>query len=301
MIDRSLRNGLTGGSPLFLLEAHDGLSAKIAEAAGFRAIWASGLAISSAHGVRDANELSWSQVVDAVDVITDSVAVPVLVDGDTGHGDHNVARRFTRQLSQRGAAGVCLEDKRYPKLNSFANGPQLLDDIEHFANVIAACREGQRSDDFVLVARTEALIAGCSVEEALERSERYREAGADAVMIHWRGSSADPILSFARTWQRRSPVLVSPTTYYKTPTAKLVDAGVDGVIWGNHLLRAAVRAMRETAAEILAENSVATVEESIASIDELFSLLDYAALARQQARYGVREPASRPMPGTPRS
>ena len=109
-----LRELIASPTLTFIIEAHNGLSAHIAEEAGFEAIWASGLAIAASLGVRDCNEASWTQIIDVVEFMADAASVPILVDGDTGHGNFNNARRFVRKLEERGAAGVCLEDKTFP-------------------------------------------------------------------------------------------------------------------------------------------------------------------------------------------
>src|SRR5215212_10022590 len=106
----------------FIMEAHNGLSAKIVEEAGFSAIWGSGLSISAALGVRDSNEASWTQVLEMLEFMSDSTHIPILVDGDTGYGNFNNVRRLIAKLEQRGIAGVCLEDKLFPKTNSFLHG-----------------------------------------------------------------------------------------------------------------------------------------------------------------------------------
>ena len=106
----------------FLIEAHNGLSAKIAEEAGFEAIWASGLSISTSLGVRDCNEASWTQVLEILEFMSDGTRIPILLDGDTGYGNFNNMRRLVHKLEQRGVAGVCIEDKIFPKQNSFVRG-----------------------------------------------------------------------------------------------------------------------------------------------------------------------------------
>jgi len=165
----------------FLLEAHNGLSARIVREAGFKGIWASGLAISAQFGVRDNNEVSWTQVVDMLEFMVDASDLPILLDGDTGYGNFNNLRRLVRKLEQRGVAGVCIEDKQFPKTNSFLNGArQPLADIDEFAGKIAAGKDTQRDADFCIVARVEALIAGWGMEEALRRAEAYRRAAACA-------------------------------------------------------------------------------------------------------------------------
>lgn len=99
----------------FLIEAHNGLSARIVEQSGFKGIWASGLALSVSMGVRDNNEVSWTQILDNAEFMSDSTSVPMLLDGDTGYGTFNNFRRLVRKLEQRDIAGVCIEDKLFPK------------------------------------------------------------------------------------------------------------------------------------------------------------------------------------------
>ncbi|NNK99910.1 MAG: phosphoenolpyruvate mutase, partial [Xanthomonadales bacterium] len=158
----------------FILEAHNGLSARIVEEAGFKGIWGSGLALSAQHAVRDNNELSWTQVVEQLAFMTDVTQIPILLDGDTGYGDFNNMRRLVRKLGQIGIAGVCIEDKLFPKTNSFIQGEaQPLEDIPTFCGKIQAGKDSQTDDDFCIVARVEAFIAGWGLDEALKRAEAY--------------------------------------------------------------------------------------------------------------------------------
>ena len=105
-----------------LMEAHNGLTAKIAQEAGFTALWGSGLSISAALGVRDNNEASWTQVLEVLEFMNDATDLPILMDGDTGYGNFNNMRRLVTKLEQRGIAGVAIEDKLFPKTNSFIDG-----------------------------------------------------------------------------------------------------------------------------------------------------------------------------------
>src|ERR671928_369974 len=109
---------LEGPELVFLMEAHDGLSARIAEAEGFEAIWASGFSVSTALGLRDNEEASWSQLLFVVECMIDAVSIPIVVDGDTGHGNFNTARRFLRKAERLGAAGGGFSGKGFPPLNS---------------------------------------------------------------------------------------------------------------------------------------------------------------------------------------
>src|SRR5262249_20347632 len=177
----------------FLMEAHSGLSAKIVEEAGFPGIWASGLSISASLGLRDSNEASWTQVLEVLEFMVESTELPILVDGDTGYGNFNNVRRLVHKLSERRIAGVCIEDKLFPKTNSFIGERQPLADIEEFCGRIKAGKDSQSDDDFVIVARTEALISGHGLEQALLRAEAYHAAGADAILIHSKQKTASEI------------------------------------------------------------------------------------------------------------
>jgi phosphoenolpyruvate phosphomutase len=259
----------------FLMEAHNGLSARIVREAGFRGIWGSGLSISAQFGVRDNNEVSWTQVVDMLEFMADASDLPILLDGDTGYGNFNNMRRLVRKLEQRGIAGVCIEDKRFPKTNSFLNGErQPLADIAEFAGKIAAGKDTQRDPNFSIVARVEALIAGWGMDEALRRAEAYRRAGADAILIHSKLSKPDEILTFAREWAGRLPLVIVPTRYYSTPTEVFRQAGISMVIWANHLVRAATAAMQSVASEIHDHETLVDVEDRVVSVNEIFRLQD---------------------------
>ena len=134
----------------FIMEAHDGISAKIVEESDFKGIWASGLAISTALGVRDNNEASWTQVLEVLEFMSDATTIPILVDGDTGYGNFNNLSRVVRKLCQRGVAGICIEDKLFPKTNSFLGEAQPLADIGEFCGKIKAGKDSQTNDDFSL-------------------------------------------------------------------------------------------------------------------------------------------------------
>jgi len=287
----ALRGLLTEPALSFIMEAHHGLSAKIVEEAGFRGIWASGLTMSAALGVRDNNEASWTQVLEVLEFMSDATSVPILVDGDTGYGNFNNMRRVVQKLCQRGIAGICIEDKLFPKTNSFIGEGQPLADIDEFCGKIKAGKDSQTIEDFCIVARTESLISGRGLSEALRRATAYYDAGADALLIHSKQRTTDEVLAFIAEWGNRCPVVIVPTTYYDTPTEKWRDAGISLVIWANHNLRAAITAMRETSARIMRDESLTGVEPTVASVKEVFEIAGNAELAEAERRYLPSRPA----------
>jgi phosphoenolpyruvate phosphomutase len=270
----------------FILEAHNGLSAKIVEETGFKGIWGSGLAISAAMGVRDNNEASWTQVLDVVEFMSDNTTIPLMLDADTGYGNFNNVRRLVKKLEQRKIAAMCIEDKLFPKTNSFINGEaQELAKIDEFAGKIKAAKDTQEDSDFCVVARIEAFIAGWGLDEALKRAEAYSNAGADALLVHSKKPTADDIFDFMAQWKDTCPVVIVPTMYYNTPVEEFQKCGVSLVIWANHLLRTSVKAMQNTAAQIYKESSIKSVESEIISVKEVFRLQNAAELKEAEKIY----------------
>lgn len=270
----------------FIMEAHNGLSAKIVEETGFKGIWGSGLSISASLGVRDNNEASWTQVLDVLEFMSDATRIPILLDGDTGYGNFNNMRRLVKKLEQRDIAGVCIEDKLFPKTNSFISGEaQPLADIDEFCGKIKAAKDTQSDADFVVVARVEAFIAGWGLQEALRRAEAYRLAGADAVLVHSKKNNPADIEMFMKEWGNRHPVIIVPTKYFTTPTDRFREMGISLVIWANQNIRTAARSMQEVSKRIYNEQSLIHVEDRIASVSEIFRLQNADELKDAETKY----------------
>ncbi len=283
---RQFRNLLQSGELEFICEAHNGLSAKIVEEAGFKGIWGSGLTISAQFGVRDNNEASWTQVLDNLEFMSDATHIPILLDGDTGYGNFNNMQRLIRKLEQRHIAAVCIEDKLFPKTNSFLKGnAQPMADMEEFCGKIKAGKDAQSDDDFCIIARVEAFICGWGLTEALRRAEAYHQAGADGILIHSALAVPDEILAFKLEWGDRCPVVIVPTKYYSTPTDVFRQSGFSMVIWANHLLRSAVTAMQKTAKTLKEQKHLLSIEDRIAPVSEVFRLQGAAELQDAEKRY----------------
>ena len=237
--------------------------------------------------MRDNNEASWTQILDHLEFMVDAVSVPILVDGDTGHGNFNNFRRLVRKLENRGIAAVCIEDKIFPKTNSFLDGTrQPLASISEFSGKLKAGKDVQQDPHFTIIARIEAFIAGWGLDEAMRRAEAYHAAGADGILIHSARSTADEVLAFKTAWGSRCPVVIVPSKYYATPTAVFEDAGFAMVIWANQILRSSIAAMGETARRIHRDRSLMGVEDAIGTpIAEVFRLRCEDELAAQDGLY----------------
>jgi phosphoenolpyruvate phosphomutase len=270
----SLRSVLKGDELVRLVGVHDGLSALLVEKCGLEGVWVSGLAVSASQGVADAGLLTMTEFLAAAMQIRMSCDLPVVADVDSGFGDVNVVQRMVRLYERHGIDAVCIEDKRYPKRNSFSSGNKL-EAPEAFADKIAAAKAAQHDADFMVIARHESFIVGESLEQALRRAELSVAAGADAILIHSKKSSASEIDAFCRTWRMVDdsvPIFAVPTTFHRAEGAELRRIGVSAAIYANQLIRASVRVTRQMLECLVANDSLSEVEDEIAPLDELFEL-----------------------------
>ncbi len=267
-----LRNLFKKKKIIRIAGAHDGLSAKLVEKNGFDGIWASGLEISASYAVPDASILTMDQYLERACEINDATSIPVIADCDTGFGNSNNVIHMVKKYESAGIAAVCIEDKHFPKVNSFIPGRQELAPIAEFVGKIMAAKNAQQRKEFMIIARIEALIAGWGQEEALKRANAYVDAGADAILIHSKLSSSAEIIEFLRLWKNRAPVVVVPTTYPSVAAKELERAGIKVVIYANQGLRASIKAVDEIFKKISTLGSTGPVEKEIASMREVFEL-----------------------------
>ena len=281
------RRTLLGSASIVLAAgAHDALSAKLAEEAGFDAIWASGFGISAVQALPDANILTLTETLEAVRRIVDAVDIPVIADCDNGYGNAINVMRTAAEFERAGAAGICIEDNEFPKRCSFYAGVrrELVPVGEH-ARKIQAATSARRDASFLVIARTEALIAGLGLDEALLRARAYADAGADAVLVHSKSRDFRELQEFSRKWDKAVPLVAVPTTYPEVTVEELEQAGFSLAIFANQALRAAIVAMRDTLREIRREGRASTVESRIAPLEEVYALVGVPELKSNEQRF----------------
>src|SRR4051794_40845816 len=282
---QALRAKLDVRKPAIAMAAHNPLAAKVAANAGFDAIWGSGFELSASYAVPDANILPMGTHLEMMRAIGEVQEAPVIADIDTGFGNAvNVAYAVPRYLAA-GVAAIVMEDKTFPKDSSLrAAGRQELVSVTEFQGKLGAAKSAGRG--VLVVARTEALIAGLGQEEALRRGAAYAEAGADAVLIHSKQKTPDEILSFCRAWSGRGAPLLLPPTHPPVSFPAFPGAGQGApVFFGNHAIRAAVAAMTTTFRRIIAEGGIAGVEREIASVADVFALQGDAHMREIEKTY----------------
>lgn len=242
---------------------YDGMSAKLAERAGFSAVYASGGAISRSCGYPDLGLLSFSEICDRLGQIVDVTDLPVIADADTGYGNALNVHRTMRAYERMGLAAVHLEDQTFPKRCGHLNDKTLVP-IEEMTHKIRVAKDALSDPDFTLIARTDA-IAVEGFDRAIERAEAYAEAGADMLFVE-----APETIEQIETVADRlpQPKLINMFLGGKTPlvpAGRLGELGYRLVIIPSDLQRAAIRAMESTLAAIAEDGDSGRLADSMAT------------------------------------
>ncbi len=272
----ALRAGLTSDKPVLTLGAHDALSARLADKYDFDAVWVSGFGICTmTYAMPDLNLVSMAETLEASVRMDAATSLPVVADCDNGFGGYSNFVRTVTQFERAGIAGICVEDNTFPKRNSLYKGESVreLMPVEEQSRRIRAAKEAQQSNEFVFIARVEALIAGHGTEAAVERANAYADAGADAILIHSRDKTLEEINGFLEAFDRDIPLVAVPTLFPDFTADELSKLGFNMVIYANQAMRAAVSAMEETMATLRDEQRPSAVDGSIAAVDYIFDIV----------------------------
>ena len=273
---KKLRDMIAKGRIVQTMASHSPLSARLAEEAGFDAIWASGFELSALHGLADVSLITMTQHLESTRAIVSTVHQPVVADIDTGFGNAVNVIHCVRHYEQAGVAALVIEDKTFPKFTSLAAGArQELVSIDCFQGKIGAVAATRKDPDLVIIARTEALIAGLGQSEALRRADAYVEAGADMILIHSRQPEPSEVEAFVQSWSRDIPLVIVPTAYPTLNRQRARELGKIGmIIYGNHAVRAAVTGMQKVFARIIKDGGIQEVNKDIVPVEEIFRLQD---------------------------
>jgi phosphoenolpyruvate phosphomutase len=270
-----------------IVGAHDALSAKLIERAGFDGVWASGFAISaSLKCIPDASFIDSSEQLAVERRMAEAINIPIVADCDTGYGNALNVMRTVNDRERAGVAAICIEDNVYPKRCSFYAGVRReLIPIDEHCGKIKAAKAAQTVPDFMIIARTEALIAGWGKEEALKRAEAYAAAGADAVLIHSKSKTFDELKSVCKAFSGRVPLVVVPTIFDQTTAAEMEEAGVKMIIYANQPVRAAIRSMREALEIIKKDTRPGAANDRIVTLPEVYEIVGVPQMEQDEKQF----------------
>ena len=244
--------------------AFDSMSAKLVEINGFDAIWTGSFAISATHALPDASILTMTEFLNVSSNIVESCKIPVIADCDTGFGGPTNVSHTVKKFESAGVSAISIEDKTFPKQNSLLkNGQHKLISEKEFVAKILAAKDAKINKNFMVIARTEALIAELGMNEAVKRANAYEKAGADAILIHSKQNTANEVIEFSELWKGNIPLIVVPTTYPTVSIDELIENNFKMVIYANQTLRASYSAMNNTLKEIINGFTVLNTNNSI--------------------------------------
>ena len=278
-----LRKQLESKSIVKVCGAYDSMSAKLVEFYGFDAVWAGSFAISAIHNVPDASILTMTEFFTAASNMAQACEIPVIADCDTGYGDATNVRYMVKKYENAGIAGICIEDKTFPKQNSLLEKGknQLLAEKDFVAKILSA-NEAKQNKAFVIIARIEALISGMGIEHALKRAYAYEKAGADLILIHSKKITPEEIFEFSDSWKGSTPLVVIPTTYYSVNIDELIKHKIKMVIYANQTLRAAHFALSKLLKQMTSADNMSQFQNQMSSMDDIFKLQDMYAMKSQE-------------------
>ena len=278
-----LRKALGKKSILKVGGAYDALSAKLVETTGFDAIWAGSFAISATHALPDASILTMTEFLRVAENMVDACNIPIIADCDTGFGGPANVSHAVKKYEKAGIAGMSIEDKIFPKQNSLLENSkqELLSEKDFVAKIIAA-KESKKDKDFMIIARTEALIAEKGMKEAITRAKAYENAGADAILIHSRKNTPKEIFEFSDKWKGKIPLVVVPTSYPSVKLDELISHKIKMVIYANQSLRAAHNIMLKVLKDILERESLDEINIELTSMNDIFKLQEMYKINDQE-------------------
>ena len=252
----SLRARLTASEIVIAPGVYDGLTATLAEQAGFEALYLSGAAVAYTRlGRPDIGLTSVSEMADTMALIRDRTALPVIIDADTGFGNALNAQRTMRLYERAGASALQVEDQTYPKRCGHLADKSLISAAE-MAGKIAAMADARASDATLIIARTDA-IAVEGFDAAMDRAEAYVAAGADVLFIE-APRTGDELAQVARKFRGRVPLLANMVEGGHTPITSATDLqalGFDIVIFPGGIVRALARTAQDYYASLRAHGS----------------------------------------------
>jgi 2-methylisocitrate lyase-like PEP mutase family enzyme len=265
----------------------DALNARLVAQEGFEAIYMTGAGTTAVRlGMPDVGLLTMSEMVDNAGRIAEASGLPLIADADNGYGGPLNVRRTIRAYEQVGVAAVHLEDQVLPKRCGHLAGKQLIPAAEMVSKIKAAT-DARRDDDFVIIARTDA-IAVEGLEPALERAQQYHEAGADMLFVEAPSREELPTIP-----QRLSaPLLYNMASSGKTPflaSEEIAALGYKLVIYPNWLILAAIRSAKRVLEELRETGSIAGLTNEVATFSEFFDLVGMPEVQELEGRYGVPE------------
>jgi phosphoenolpyruvate phosphomutase len=255
---------------------HDALTARLVERAGFGLLWLGSLEVCSRFGIPDRNLLTPTEMASVIREVRAVTNLPVYVDADNGYGSDFCATRAVRDFEAAGAYAICVEDNAFPKRNSLVVGEaRELVPCDEFVVRLSKMTESRKG--LRVIARTEALVAGFGIDEAVRRLRAYAQAGADGLFVQVNSSCRDQLFPVLEQVRNLLPVILAPTALPEVPLEEFSRLGVSTVFFANVVVRRLMTALSGTLSDLRRSCRLADVEDTIAPVGEVLRLAEPAA------------------------
>lgn len=265
-----------------LIGAHNGLTAILAEKHGFDGIWASGLEISASLGYPDASIISMNEYLNKAIEMRNVTSLPIIADCDSGFGSLGSLKRTVIEFEKSGISGICIEDKKYPKDNSFINSKNKLYSKQEFIFMLEKVLQWRKSKDFLIIARMESLILKESIDEAIHRAILYLDTGIDLLLIHSKKHNEQEVLEFIDLLNTKldyePKIAIIPTTYPNIKFDDMIHRNIKMVIYANQGLRGIISKLEKIYRDINRSRSTVNIENEISSVEDIFEITGYHSL-----------------------
>lgn len=285
----SLKTNLKNKEKLVVVSANDAITAKLVEEFGFDGIWVSSFESSARMGLVDNETINLTDMLTITIPIVNSVNISVIVDADTGYGGIEQVVRAVREFEKIGVSAITIEDNIFPKSNSLWGGKLELLSMEKHGAKIKAAIDVRKSKEFCIIARTEALIRGYGIKEALKRANYYADCGADLILMHSREITGTVALEVPKFWKRCVPLVIIPSKFPHITNEQLFSAGYSIVIYANQTMRSKIYGVKKILKILKSEGNAKAIEPYISSLDEFRNLTPIEETKRRKNIHGTFE------------
>ena len=274
---------------LVIVSAGDAITAKLIEEAEFDGIWVSGFEASARLGLADNGCITMTEMLNTAKTVVDATNLPAIVDVDNGYGGLHNFIRTVKEFEKVGCSGVCVEDNVFPKQNSLWGGKVPLLSMEEHGAKIRAGKDAQKTKGFMIIARTEALIRGYGMVQAIERAKYYVKSGADMILIHSRESTGKEALKIPKYWKSKIPLVIVPTKFPQLTNKQLFDTGFSMIVLANQTERVKIKAIRGCLRTIKTHDCAYPIEEKLsATLDDMRDLTPIREMEEIDREYIIK-------------
>jgi 2,3-dimethylmalate lyase len=273
--------------PLVFPGVYDAITARIAQKAGFEAMFQTGYGTSAALlGMPDYGFIGSTETIENARRICKSVSVPVIVDADTGYGNPLSVWKLVNELEAVGAAGIFLEDQKWPKRCGHMSGKEVIAK-EEYSEKLRAAVDARKSNDFIVVARTDARATE-GLDAAIERGLLYKDIGADAIFVE-APKSVDEMRKIGKSI--KAPLVANMIEGGATPllsSSEIHKMGFNLILYPLSVLYANTFATMQILKELRKSGTTAKLKDNLVNFDQFNEIVELSKFKKMEDKYQTK-------------